>query len=226
MCGVISERSWGSAAPRLTHDHEGQCQDPGGNPAEPPAPLHAGSLLDPGTGVTGLPLTEKSHGKSHPLPCEHRGFGSCVTLDELLKAWKSAEHPSCSQSARGHIGWLECGQITGDVSLPWNLALSPRGAQTHVVQLRAGRGEADGGVRAERGVLGAHTQMVSAQGRGLAERHLSRLRGPGIDSPVPGKGDGAPCKQAPGAQREGLGKAALCEMWKGSRHDEARCRRR
>lgn len=88
-------------------------------------------------------------------------------------------------------------------------------------QLRAGGGEADGGVRAERGVLGARTQMVSAQGHGLAGRLLSRLRGPGIDSPVPGKGDEAPRKQAPGAQREGLGKAALCEMWKGSRRDEA-----
>lgn len=102
------------------------------------------------------------------------------------------------------------------------LALSPRGAQTHVGQLRAGGGEVDGGVRAKGGVLGAHTQMVSAQGHGLAGCLLSRLRGPGIDSPVPGKGSGAPRKQAPGAQRERLGKAALCEMWKGSRRDEAR----
>lgn len=77
------------------------------------------------------------------------------------------------------MGWLECGQVILDASLPWNLALSPRGAQTHVGQLRAGGGEADGGVRAKGGVFGAHTQMVSAQGHGLAGRLLSRLRAPG-----------------------------------------------
>lgn len=47
-----------------------------------PSALHAGSLLAPGTGVTGLPLTEKSHGKSHPFPWEHRDLGSRVNLEE------------------------------------------------------------------------------------------------------------------------------------------------
>lgn len=47
-----------------------------------PSALHVGSLLAPGTGVTGLPLTEKSHGKSHPFPWEHRDLGSRVTLEE------------------------------------------------------------------------------------------------------------------------------------------------
>lgn len=172
MCRVISERSWGSAAPRLTHDHEGQCQDPSGNPAEPPVPLHAGSLLAPETGVIGLPLTEKSHGNSHPLPWEHRDLGSRVTLEECRESFLFSTSERMHGLAgvwpghRGCVPAMELGPVT-------------RGAQNHVGQLQAGGGEADGRVRAEGGVFGAHTQMVSAQGHGLAGHLLSRLRAPG-----------------------------------------------
>ena len=214
MCRVISERSWGSAAPQLTQDHEGQCQDPGGNPAEPPVPLHAGSLLAPETGVIGLPLTEKSHGNLHPLPWEHRDLGSRVTLEECRESFLfsiSERRHGLAGVWPGHLGCvpaMELGPVT-------QRSPDSRGAAPGW-----GRG---GGWRSQ----GQGRCLWCPYTDGVCPRPWVgwtpplKAQGPGIDSPVPGKGYGAPHKQAPGAQMEGLGKAALCEMWKASRHEEA-----